>query len=427
MNTKSILSGVVLSHLGFLLACSAVDGGPEGTAAPEENVGDVAQALTPCDPSAPFDAAVPAFGPPVVTDTSDGNGPETYDGLTFRNGGNTAYLSGPHIPGSSYDIMRIDRNAQGVWSLPAVVQPNPTGDMSKLSTSNVNDRAPSVTANGLTIYLHKRNGSQDDIYVGTRTSATEFENVSPVNFNHPTAHDQDPYVVEGPSLTALFFASHRDPAGQRDLYRVPLAGGTPVKLANPPTGSPINTSEEEWRPVVSQDGLVLYFASGRAGGIGNDYQDGDIYMATRANTSQAFSNVTNQYVLNSTGRDFPVYLTPDKCTLYFATNEFDGLSGTDLYQLYKATRPETAPSSVTMTVRITGTGSLTQGGFNCSHTGSGQGGTGTCTVSAAPYTMATLFASGPATWRNSCTGNGSNPGTDGVLVWAKNSFCDITF
>jgi hypothetical protein len=421
MRTKSILNIAIVSHLGCLVGCSSMSSNSEAEPQEREQVQSVAQAVGPCDSSMPFTAPVPAFK--TITQPGLTN---QYDGLTLSSDGLTAYLSGRHLPNTSYDIMKLggdpmnpaftDANAQ-------VVQPVGP-ELTRVTTSNVDDRAPFLRANGLTLYLYKRNGSNDDIYVSTRTSTNvEFAVASPVSAVNSAYHDQDPFFLE--TNQNLFFASQRDNGIQRDLYR--LQGSSIIKLLNPASGAAVNTEYEEWRPVLASDGLTLYFASGRPGGIGNDFQDGDIYVATRASLSTPFSNVTNVATLNSSGREFPVAISADNCTLYFASNEYTGLGGTEAYQLFQATR-QAVSSAKTMTLRISGTGSVTQGGFNCSHTGTGTGGSGTCVVSAPPNTVMNVTASGNALWQGACTAVNFNPGSTGVLTWAANdATCDVTF
>lgn len=329
---------------------------------------------------------------------------------TFSPDGLTAYLTGRNLPTTSYDVLFTEVEAS----------PVPEVD-TNLSQSGINDRAPYLTTDGLRLYFTRTN-TYDDIYVATRSNVLDdFGTPAALSaVNGPSRHDRDPYYVDAES--DLYFSSERDES-TRDLYQWDGAS-TVTLLPKGSTTSYVNmTGIDEERPVLSQDGLILYFSSKR-NGIGND-TNGDIFMSTRANTGTSFGAPTNLVILNSSGRDFPVALSPDKCTLYFASNEDTGLGGTDEFRLYQATRPTEALPAVTLRIEIKGTGSVTTSPFNCSHTGNDTGGTGTCSANAAPNSTQVVFASSSAIWKGSCTGNNGNPSTDGVLTWANEGVCTI--
>ena len=141
----------------------------------------------------------------------------------------------------------------------------------------------------------------------------------------------------------------------------------------------LHSRYEELRPVLSPDGLTLYFGSKRYG-IGND-TNGDIWMARRTPTDPPFQQPINLWGMNNTGIDFPVTVSADGCTLYFASNEETGLGDSQNFRLYQATRGTSTPAQVTLRLNILGQGSVTQPPFNC-----GPGNTGTCSASAPPDT-----------------------------------------
>ena len=126
--------------------------------------------------------------------------------------------------------------------------------------------------------------------------------------------------------------------------------------------------------------------------------------------------------MNTTGIDFPVTVSANGCTLYFASNEETGLGGSTAYRLYQATRGASTSSQVTLRLNILGQGSVTTAPFNC-----GPDNTGTCSASAPPDSTTLLWATGQAQWTGSCTRNGSHPSTDGVVVFSQNAVCTIKF
>jgi Tol biopolymer transport system component len=99
--------------------------------------------------------------------------------------------------------------------------------------------------------------------------------------------------------------------------------GEPVNL-----GPPVNSAYREIEPVLSPDGLELYFHSDRPGGYG----DVDIYVTRRASLQDPWglpANLGPQ--INSSTFDTPGSMSADGLTLYFA-------SGWDLYTTTRATK-----------------------------------------------------------------------------------------
>jgi RHS repeat-associated protein len=348
-----------------------------------------------CDLSAPFDAPVAAF-----------TGSMDADGLTFSADGRTAYISGAG-PGNRDIYVATRSSLEETFGTPELV--------TAINTSAI-ERAPSLSPDGK-LYFTKQPIAMFDIgrAVGTAPLFTGAEVVpAPISSSQ---QDEDPFWWGNDTL---YFVSEVDNGGaHRDIWVATLNGTTFL----PPTkvqGQDLNSSTEEFRPVLSPDGLTLYFASKRFG-IGNDTQ-GDVWMARRASTEAPFLPPINLWGMNSTGTDHPVTVADNGCTLYFASNEETGLGGSQNLRLYKATRGVSTPAQVTLRLNILGQGSVTTPPFNC-----GAGNTGACAASAPPDTTMVLTASGLAQWTGSCTGQGGHPSTDGVVVFSQNAVCTIKF
>jgi hypothetical protein len=116
--------------------------------------------------------------------------------------------------------------------------------------------------------------------------------------------------------------------GGHDIWMSTRAGGdapwgTPV---NP--GPPINTSSHEVSPSISRDGLTLVFASNRAGGYG-DY---DLWMCTRPTLQDPWDLPVNLGPAVNTGSaDECGTLSADGLVLFFESNRAGGLGGYDIY------------------------------------------------------------------------------------------------
>ncbi len=119
--------------------------------------------------------------------------------------------------------------------------------------------------------------------------------------------------------------------------RADFAFGTPVNL-----GSRVNSSDNEYDPAVSADGLELYFQSSRPGGKG----DSDLYVARRASVQDEWQTAANLGpVVNSAAAEFGPSLSSDGLTLYFNSNREGGVGGHDVYMTTRQSRvsPWTEP------------------------------------------------------------------------------------
>jgi hypothetical protein len=112
-----------------------------------------------------------------------------------------------------------------------------------------------------------------------------------------------PAKTDNPSLTAdlleIFFTSERN-GGPADLFVAERSDrGEPFgAVQHLPS---LSAAGVETTPAVSADGRTLWFASDRAGGLG----DLDIWVATRGARGQAWSAPVNLAALNSTAKDIP--------------------------------------------------------------------------------------------------------------------------
>ena len=132
----------------------------------------------------------------------------------------------------------------------------------------------------------------------------------------------------------LYFASNRSGGlGRNDLYQA-----TRLTVNDPfgdvrPLGPDINCPAVEFFPTISFDGLALYFTSDRTGRQGSF----DIYQATRPTVNDPFGDVMNLRGINTAFDDSPGHITPDDLTLYFDSNRRDGEGRRDIYMATRKT------------------------------------------------------------------------------------------
>lgn len=126
-------------------------------------------------------------------------------------------------------------------------------------------------------------GIDAQAFAADRTPWSEPVNLgAPVN--HPTANEQGPAL--SPDGLALYFCSNRAGGlGGNDLWASRRASeddawGDPVNL-----GPVVNSAAGDCGPAFSQDGLLLFFTSGRTGGAGLN----DLYMASRTDPADDLS------------------------------------------------------------------------------------------------------------------------------------------
>jgi Tol biopolymer transport system component len=111
-----------------------------------------------------------------------------------------------------------------------------------------------------------------------------------------------------------------------DLYYASLKGD---KFIDPKAVAAVNTpASSERAPVLSSDGLHLYFASDRPGGNGLL----DIYVAHRARRDDSFGPTEAVAELNSTDAESPGWISPDNCELYFSSDRSGGHGKSDIWR-----------------------------------------------------------------------------------------------
>jgi hypothetical protein len=128
--------------------------------------------------------------------------------------------------------------------------------------------------------------------------------------------DDDPPSLTGDGLTLFYGSSAPGGSGSGDIWMVTRPTltspwGTPVNL-----GPTINSSAYDSGARLSPDGLSLYFGSNRSGGRG----DFDIWVATRATLADSFSSPVNLGpAINSSADDFLPIISADNRTLVFGS------------------------------------------------------------------------------------------------------------
>lgn len=123
--------------------------------------------------------------------------------------------------------------------------------------------------------------------------------------------------------TALWFS--RDRPGGAGGYDIWISRRS-VKGWEAATPVPFNSTLRDFDPAFSSDGRHVYFCSDRPGGLGGD----DLYRV--AVTADGFGSVEHLgSAVNSTGNEFAPMLSPDRTLLLFSSDRPGGAGRHDLY------------------------------------------------------------------------------------------------
>jgi TolB protein len=130
--------------------------------------------------------------------------------------------------------------------------------------------------------------------------------------------------------TALWFSRNRPGGpGGYDIWMSRRTGAR-WSTAEP---VPFNTPSRDFDPAFSRDGRFVYFASDRPGGAGGD----DLYRV--AVTSKGFSRVESLGpAVNSTRNEWAPMLAPDGMTLLFSSDGHAGAGRMDLFTARRSGR-----------------------------------------------------------------------------------------
>jgi len=164
------------------------------------------------------------------------------------------------------------------------------------------------------------------------------------------------YDEMNPSISAdeleLYFMSRR-PGGfsNWDIWvakRASLSDSweEPVNL-----GPTVNSSNGNWEPCISADGLELYFSANRSGNLGGV----DIWVALRSTKDEPWGNPVNLGpTVNSSKSDGCPSVSSDGLELYFRSNRSGGYGYHDLYVSKRPTNNEPWGNPVNLDPPVSG-------------------------------------------------------------------------
>ena len=259
----------------------------------------------PCDPTAAFTIIEPIA---ELNGATDDEAPRlTPDELVM-------YLTRRTGQGQPFQIYTAKRGSRdAAFGMPVTIL--------LLANASGATIAPDQTA----LYYGSDRGGADanaHLYMA-RPPFSAATSVALAELNSVGSDDYAPFVSADDA--ELYFVSDR-PSGADDdnIYVAPRVDG---RLTQPSAVAAVNSSAAERSPVLSADGLRLYFGSTRA--KANDF---DVYVARRSERHGTFEEPSPVGELNTSSFELPDWISPDECTLYFRSDRPGGSGGRDIWR-----------------------------------------------------------------------------------------------
>jgi len=183
-----------------------------------------------------------------------------------------------------------------------------------VNTDNIYDSYATITSDAQhLVFASERSGA-----VGTFVSTAnggQFTSAVALRLIPNEAFANEPYLLSG-GETLYLSGVRAGGATSSDIYRA--RGGPPMFGGGSDLAQGVNGPSEEYAPVVSDDELEMFFSSDRESTGMPSNMPLDIFVASRKATTDAFGTPTKLAALSTTtGIDWPVWLSPDRCDLYY--------------------------------------------------------------------------------------------------------------
>jgi hypothetical protein len=173
---------------------------------------------------------------------------------------------------------------------------------------------PMISADGLALWFSTNRDTAPNpgrrIYGATRATTTaDFGDphaATAINSSDPAGVDMEPFqTADG---NQLWFSSNRDHGtGNQDIwYSVATTGG----FATPTNAGAINTATDDQAPVLTADGLTLYYTTDRS------MTRSEIWVSHRGATTDSFAAPASVPELDLAAATYASWISPDNCRIY---------------------------------------------------------------------------------------------------------------
>jgi Tol biopolymer transport system component len=299
---------------------SSTDGAADGGAADTGGTSD-ARSDAPagaCDLSKPF--AAPAL---VTALNSSGN----EDGLTFSADGLTAYLSSTRTGGLGLSDIWFATRASTAQDFGAPVL------VEGVNTAS-DERGPWISKDGLLLFffsLPPGGASYHFVVAARQTTVAAFAAPAAVAGLNSSGSDATLWF-SGDERTIYFASTRTGGLGDYDIWVADFgaSGASNVRAIQE-----LNSAANESWPVLTPDGLTVYYSSGKAS-AGVSARN-HIWMASRSSLNDGFGGQHVVMELSSPASEWPTWISADGCTLYFGSDR-PIADGASTIKFYVATR-----------------------------------------------------------------------------------------
>lgn len=190
---------------------------------------------------------------------------------------------------------------------------------------------PALSRDNQTLYFSTNDDGDENLYQARRSDrGSIFANPVALTSINTQSGDGSPYVTPD-GLTLYFYSDREGGPGDRDLWTATRTT-TSADFAAAEVLSVVNGIAREYFPWRTPDGLGLLFMSDRAGGKGNS----DIWLAERSTPTGPFSVPRNQSELNTSAHEGGMTLSRDGLTIIFVSDRGGGSGDTDLWVATRA-------------------------------------------------------------------------------------------
>jgi len=214
-------------------------------------------------------------------------------------------------------------------------------NMGPTLNSSTRDEEPGISADGLSLYycsLRSGGYGNYDLWMATRATTQDAWG-TPANLGsivNSSSHDFSP-DISADGLSLYFGSDRPGGSGGYDIWVATRASRQDAWRKPVNLGPQVNTSGLEGCPAISDDGLELYFWSGRAGGYG----DADVWVSRRAATEDAWGVPANLGpVINGPTTELCCDITADGRCLVIVSTQAGGYGGTygDIWMATRRTK-----------------------------------------------------------------------------------------
>ncbi len=199
--------------------------------------------------------------------------------------------------------------------------------------------SPTLSQDGLTMYISRYQGLDAEIWVAVRESreSLHFSATPVTEIFAGEDRDSDGTPFLSADERSLYFQSARSGGmGGRDIM-VATRPDPSSTFSSPAFVTEVNTDAHEHQPWLTADGLTLFFLSTRPDPAEYPTDDDNIWYATRESVESPFGDAQFLFAINTAAKEGRVALTRDLLTLYFDTDGRDSMGETDVFM---ATRPD---------------------------------------------------------------------------------------